>query len=144
LWTSKGTSTDARPAGNTKSAFGGAGLRELHALQRLIEIHRIDDDDLVVPGVAARGTHAKWNLDALQLAHVHVDLGARLLRFAFDQTLDELRLHVDPQFERTPAVGRDPDHVEVGAIRAGAFLVRYARGRAVRIPEREDGRGTKR
>ncbi len=112
-------------------------LRERDAGQRFVERHRLDDDQLVAAGVAARRPHAEWNLDAIALAHVHVDLGARLLRLALDQALDQPRLGVDPELEGPPALGRDPDDVEVGAVGAGALLVRDPRRRALGIPERE-------
>jgi hypothetical protein len=121
---------DRRAAGREtrRRASAAPGCANCTPVQRLIEIHRVDDDELVVPGIAARRPARETGIFTPARSRTSMyDLGARLLRFAFDQALDELRLRVDPQFERAAAVGRDPDHVEVGAVRAGAFLVRDAR-----------------
>ena len=46
---------DERAAGEREIRLRRRRLHELHTGRRLIELHRVNDDELVVPGVAARG-----------------------------------------------------------------------------------------
>ena len=135
--TSNGTSTKALPAGNAKSGEGAAGCANETPVSG--SLNAIDSTTISSSRRASPRDARTRNgiLTPLHLAHVHVGLGARLLRLALDEALDQPRVRVDPELERPPAFGRDPDDVEVGAVRVGALLVGDARRRALRVPERE-------